>query len=268
MSSATGGPQYPQQPYGSGGYAGEQHGPYGGAPPVAPPPRNGFGITALVLAISGVLFGLIPLTGFLALLLGLLAVLFGLLGLGRVRRRQATNRGLTLAGTVLGAVAVALGVWGLVVVFGAVQQLGRDLEGVPPVVAPAQPGALPAAGEGDATAARYGDRVTVGDLTLVADPLQDAELPFGGGPAACSTVAYENTGGAPAPFNLFDWSIQSAEGAITSPTFTGDDDLLGSGELVPGGRTAGRVCFEGTADGSTLIYQGNPFDRQQVGFTG
>lgn len=257
MNSMPGGPQYPPSPY--------------GPPPVAPAPRNGFGITALVLAIIGVLFGLIPLTGFLALILGLLAVLFGLLGLGRVRRREANNRGLTIAGTVLGVIAVALGIFGMITVFGAVEQLGRDLQGVPPVVQPAQPGAAPIGGAEPApggTTAAAGDRVTVGDLTLVVEPLEDAELPFGGGSAACSTVSYENTGTATAPYNLFDWSIQSPQGTVTSPTFAGGDNDLGSGELVPGGQVSGRVCFEGSADGSMLIYEGNPFDQQQVTFSG
>lgn len=264
MSSPMGGPQHPQQPSVGRGSAGGRHSRYEGAPLVAPPARHGFGITALVLAILGVLVGLVPLTGLLALALGLLAVLFGLLGLGRVRRREATARGPALAGTVLGAVAVALGVWGLVVVVGAAEPLGRDPEGVPPVVEPGE-SATP---EGGTIAARFGDRVTVGGITLVTDPLQDTGQPSSGGPAVCSTVAYENTGGAAAPFTPSDWSIRSAQGVITAPTSTGDDDLLGSGELVPGGRTSGRVCFEGTAAGSTLLYQGSPSDRHQVSFSG
>ncbi|MCA1708749.1 MAG: hypothetical protein LC808_37900, partial [Actinobacteria bacterium] len=56
------------------------------APPPPPPPaptvpRNGFGIiTALVLALIGLVFGFVPFTGFIALILGMLAVLFGVLG--------------------------------------------------------------------------------------------------------------------------------------------------------------------------------------------
>lgn len=97
-------------------------------PDPAGPPRNGFGITALVLAIIGLVFGLVPFTGFVALILGVLAVLFGLLGLGRVRNGLATNKVMALAGTVLGVVAAALGVWGMIIFFGAVEELGQDLE--------------------------------------------------------------------------------------------------------------------------------------------
>jgi hypothetical protein len=81
-----------------------------------------------VLALIGLVFGLVPLTGFIALALGLLAVLFGLLGWSRTRDRVATNRTMALIGTVLGIGAAALGIWGIVIVFSAVDKLGKDLQ--------------------------------------------------------------------------------------------------------------------------------------------
>jgi hypothetical protein len=71
-------------------------------------PRNGFGITALVLALIGLVFGQVPLTGFLALILGMLAVLFGSLGWARTRRGEATNPRMTMIGAALGLGAVVL----------------------------------------------------------------------------------------------------------------------------------------------------------------
>jgi hypothetical protein len=101
-------------------------------PPPAPPsvPRNGFGITALVLALVGLVFGLVPFTGFLALILGMLATLFGLLGWSRTRRGIATNPKMAMIGTVLGVGVAALGIWGIVIVFGAVDKLGSDLQNI------------------------------------------------------------------------------------------------------------------------------------------
>ena len=116
--------------------------------------RNGFGITALVLAIIGLVFGLIPFTGFIALILGLLAVLFGLLGLGRVRRWVANNKVMSIVGTLLGVVSTALGIWGIVIVFGAVDQLSRDLSSAPIVQTD------PAAGEVAAATFAFGETVT------------------------------------------------------------------------------------------------------------
>jgi len=92
-----------------------------------PQPRNGYGVTALVLAIVGLVFGLVPFTGFLAIMCGGTSVLFGLLGLGRVRRHEANNKGMTITGLILGALALLLGVIGLIIVMNAATKLSNDL---------------------------------------------------------------------------------------------------------------------------------------------
>jgi len=93
------------------------------ADPQPPAPRNGLGVAALCLALAGLVSGLVPITGVVALVLGALAVPFGLLGAGRVRRGSATNRRTTIAGAVLGLVAVALGGRGTLIVVRAVDEL-------------------------------------------------------------------------------------------------------------------------------------------------
>lgn len=93
-------------------------------------PHNGFGITALVLGITGLVFGLVPLTGFLALILGALAVVFGLLGLARARRGEATNQRMATVSSVLGVAVAALGIWGITITFNAVDQFGKNLQGI------------------------------------------------------------------------------------------------------------------------------------------
>ncbi|WP_317493977.1 DUF4190 domain-containing protein [Haloechinothrix sp. LS1_15] len=98
------------------------------APMPTQEPRNGFGITALVLALIGLVLGLVPFTGFIALILGALAVLFGFLGWGRARRGTATNTKMSVIGSLLGAGAIALGIWGMTIVFGAVEELSDELE--------------------------------------------------------------------------------------------------------------------------------------------
>ncbi|MFC5061119.1 DUF4190 domain-containing protein [Actinomycetospora atypica] len=100
------------------------------APPPPPPPRNAFGIAALCLALVGLVFGLVPFTGFLAVILGLLALVFGMLGFGRVQQRLATNKKMTIAGAGLGVVALALGIWGIVIVFQATNTLTNDLNNI------------------------------------------------------------------------------------------------------------------------------------------
>lgn len=91
-------------------------------------PKNGFGIAALCLAIPGLVFGLIPLTGFIALICGALAVIFGLLGHGRARRKVATNKGMAITSTILGVGAIGLGILGMSIVFNTVDELDNELK--------------------------------------------------------------------------------------------------------------------------------------------
>ena len=61
----------------------------------------------------------------------------------------------------------------------------------------------------------------------------------------CSTVTYQNGGNEPASFNgVFDWKLQDPNGAIVMSGLFGSDSALNSGQLAPGGKTTGDVCFE------------------------
>lgn len=90
--------------------------------------RNGLGIAAIVVAFCGVVFGLIPLTGFLAVMAGFTAVILGLAGRRRVKRGHASNGKTAASGVVVGLAALALGVWGMTIVFGAVEQFDQDMQ--------------------------------------------------------------------------------------------------------------------------------------------
>jgi hypothetical protein len=103
-------PPYPYQyqnqpgPY-PGGYPAPPP-PYHGYPPPPAGPRNGFGIASLVLAIIALVT---VWSGFGGIILGLVAVVVGFLGRGRVKRGEANNGGVAIAGIVLGALAVVVG---------------------------------------------------------------------------------------------------------------------------------------------------------------
>lgn len=117
-------------------------------PQYQPQPRNGFGITALVLALIGAVFALIPLTGFVALILGGLALLFGIMGFVRARKGVATNKVMSAISAVLGALVAIAGIWGMTIVVGAVNQFDKDMERISDdlersgVSAPPVPGVL------------------------------------------------------------------------------------------------------------------------------
>ncbi|MCU1653468.1 MAG: putative secreted protein [Pseudonocardia sp.] len=80
-----------------------------------------------MLAIVGLVFGLVPLTGFIALICGSIGIVFGFLGIARASRAVATNRGMSITGTALSAVALLLGIWGMTITFQAAEKLGKDL---------------------------------------------------------------------------------------------------------------------------------------------
>lgn len=93
-----------------------------------PMPRNGLGLAAIIVAMAGLVFGLIPLTGFIAVILGLTGLALGFAALARVRRRQATNKWTTRIAVLLSVGALALGIWGIAIVFGAFDDLDESLD--------------------------------------------------------------------------------------------------------------------------------------------
>jgi hypothetical protein len=76
-------------------------------------PRNGLGTAALVCGIIGLLLAIVVIGG----ILGIVAVVLGIVALGRVRRGEANNRGVAIAGIVTGALAVVLA--GVIIAAGA-----------------------------------------------------------------------------------------------------------------------------------------------------
>ncbi|CAN5535048.1 hypothetical protein BH11ACT7_BH11ACT7_19170 [soil metagenome] len=145
-------PQYPPQQYPPQQYPPQQPGQYpGGYPPPPPqpysgyeggfgapppaPPKNGLGTTALILAILSLPAALTVFGGFA---LGLVAIVIGFIGYRRVKKGEATNGGVAIAGIVLGllgivlsAALIAFGVWGFLKVgggdyFDCMQRAGDD----------------------------------------------------------------------------------------------------------------------------------------------
>lgn len=90
--------------------------------------RNGLGIAALIVGIIGCLFGLIPLTFWVAGPLGVTGLIVGLAGRGRVKRQEASNGKTTWAGIIVSLVALVLSIWGATVVFDAFDDVADELE--------------------------------------------------------------------------------------------------------------------------------------------
>lgn len=98
---------YPGEPY-PGGYPPSSYyfgyGPGYGAPPARP--RNGLGIASLVIAIVALLF---VWSVFGGVILGAVAAALGFVARARVKRREADNGGVAVAGVVLGILAIVVG---------------------------------------------------------------------------------------------------------------------------------------------------------------
>ncbi|HNJ97313.1 MAG TPA: DUF2510 domain-containing protein [Ilumatobacteraceae bacterium] len=85
-------------------------------PVPAPAQRtNGLAVASLVLGILAALSGIIPFLFFLAFVFGILALVFGLVSWSAATK-GAPNKGMAIAGTVLSAVGITLGVVGVIIV--------------------------------------------------------------------------------------------------------------------------------------------------------
>ena len=100
-------PYPPQGPPPGQGPAGSYQ---AGGSPAASGRRNGMGTAALVLGVVALVLVLLLLFSPLGAFLGLLAVLFGILGLIRVKRGEADNRGQAVSGLVTGGLALLFGI--------------------------------------------------------------------------------------------------------------------------------------------------------------
>jgi hypothetical protein len=100
MSEPPPPPQYGAYP---GSYPPPPPQPYSGFAPPPTGPCNGLGIAALVIAIVGLVFCWTVAGG---VILGLTAVIIGFVAQGRVKRGEATNGGVAIAGIVLGFLAI------------------------------------------------------------------------------------------------------------------------------------------------------------------
>lgn len=102
-------------------------GPYGQPATVPAYPRpmaNGLGIAALVIGVVALPFSLLVVGG----LFGVLAIILGFVGRGRVKRGEADNPGVALAGILTGLLAVLISVvLVLVLVVFATSDTGRKI---------------------------------------------------------------------------------------------------------------------------------------------
>jgi hypothetical protein len=194
------------------------------------------------------------LTAPIAIVLGLIAVPLALVGLGRVRRREATNRGATITGLILGVAAVVLGVAAIAV---TVQAVGEVLDGPTATVVGEQQTAeqqTEVSGPISLGTAVDVDGLVVNVTEIVTRTDYSKRL-------TCANVTYENRGDDVASRNPYDWSARNPQGASVSPWVYTEKDALDSGDLARGGTDSGIVCFDVPRDEVAVIeYKSNMFN--------
>jgi hypothetical protein len=85
----------------------------------APAPKNGMGTAALVLGILAIVLAFIPILGFASWPLSILGIIFGLVGVRRVGKQRATNKGVAVSGFVLSIIGFVLVIISTVIYVGA-----------------------------------------------------------------------------------------------------------------------------------------------------
>ncbi|MDF6020570.1 DUF4352 domain-containing protein [Streptomyces sp. JH34] len=255
----------PQQPY---------------APVHAPgtrPARNGLGIAALVLGIIGSVSGLIPLLFWLAGILGLIALILGLSGRGRVKRGEATNKGVTTFGAALGLLALILSVVGAVITFkavdDAVDSIDKELSGSS---ASARPGGADRSTKGEAAtdvdAPEKDQALAEGDAAVYDDGLEvtvnapaaytAGEYAIGhtkGNKAYTVTVVIENKGKEKFDASLVSLEARAGEDGVDAEQIF--DEKIGegfAGTVLPGKKITAEYAFDAPADAGTLSVEVSP----------
>ena len=92
---------YPQQ---AGGF------PQAGQSPPASSATNGAAVAALIIGLLSLLIGWIPFIGLIAVVGGLIALILGFIGRGKVKKQQASGKGMATTGIVTGILAILLGI--------------------------------------------------------------------------------------------------------------------------------------------------------------
>ncbi|MFF4079020.1 DUF4190 domain-containing protein [Streptomyces sp. NPDC001777] len=262
MSQFTQSPQ-PQQPYGPVQTPGVR------------PARNGLGIAALVLGVIGAVSGLIPLLFWLAGILGVIALILGLAGRGRAKRGEATNKGVTTFGAVLGLVSLILSVVGAVITFKAVGDAVDDIDkAISETTASAKPkpggdsagkggkegkkDTGEALGAGDSAVYDDDMTVTVGDAASYT-PDAYAAGHTKGNKAYRVAVVVENAGKEKFDSALVNVTARAGkEGVDAEQIF---DDKVGagfSGTVLPGKKVTVQFAFDAPADAKNLTVEVNP----------
>ncbi|MGW1787542.1 DUF4190 domain-containing protein [Streptomyces tubercidicus] len=228
---------------------------YPTAPIPAPQSRNGMGITALVLGIVGVVLGLLIILFWLSWLPALLAMIFGFVGLSQARNGRATNKGMALAGVILGGAGLLAAAGGAVLTITAVKTVADGARAKVKEVKSSASAAekarhLPF---GESYTFENGLKVTVAEPK----PYTPDDFVLGhakGNKAVQVTVKVVNTGTARVEVETGLPEVSDAEGASAELLIDGSGrQKVITGYVLPGKEAVGKYAFSLPPDAADRI---------------
>ncbi|MEV6331702.1 DUF4190 domain-containing protein [Streptomyces sp. NPDC051909] len=234
----------------------------GGPQPPFPQPRNGLGVTALVLGIVGLLSAIIWFLFWLGALLGLLALIFGIIGTARAGKGLATNKGMAVSGIVLGVLAMIVALVWVALIATATKDVAEEIEKEQngkggTVTATAEPGGksteAPSAEptEQAPAALKFGDTFTYEDGIKVTVSKPRAHTPDGfaaghakGNKAFQVTITIVNGSGKTLDVTTALPDAKDAEGATADMVFDGSyASKPFEGKVLPGKQAKADYTF-------------------------
>ncbi|QIQ06962.1 DUF4190 domain-containing protein [Streptomyces liangshanensis] len=234
----------------------------GPVPGPMPQPRNGMGVTALVLGIAGVVLSLLIILFWMSWLPSLLAVIFGSLGLSHARKGLATNRAMALTGVILGAVGLLISVGGGVVAVVTVKKVTEDARArIDEVKAAEAAEDRKAREEEKARHLSFGETYTYenGLKVTVAEPqpFTPDDYVFGhakGNEAVQVTVTVVNSGKERISVETGLPNVNDADGASTELVIDGSGrQKVITGYVLPGRKSVGKYAFSLPPDAADRI---------------
>ncbi|MDR7300617.1 DUF4190 domain-containing protein [Haloactinomyces albus] len=229
-------------------------------PPPPPPgqavqPRNGLGTAGFVLGLLAALFSLMPIIGMIAWPLSILGLIFGILGILRARKGAATNKGLSIAGTVLAAIGLVTCILWTALTGAAINSAANEAESelnrieqeinqsIPPTQVDKQATNAP-------TKLAFGEKHEWpgGEAVVISAPTKYTEtnpLILGENErgAAVDITITNNTGD---EINPISWDITATHGGRPAETILGDDTFADAAIPAGGELTITRAFKVGT----------------------
>ncbi|MFI2259702.1 DUF4190 domain-containing protein [Streptomyces tubercidicus] len=216
--------------------------------------RNGMGITALVLGIVGVVLGLLIILFWLSWLPALLAMIFGFVGLSQARNGRATNKGMALAGVILGGAGLLAAAGGAVLTITAVKMVADSARATVKEVKSSASAAEKARhlSFGESYTFENGLKVTVAEPKPYTPGFALGHAK--GNKAVQVTVKVVNTGTARVEVETGLPEVSDAEGASAELLIDGSGrQKVITGYVLPGKEAVGKYAFSLPPDAADRI---------------